>query len=143
MLKIFLNKNTKDTRFKNAEQSLLPVDICLVPSVDNIAGTMSVTVEATPGGTAVAEGPSCFDSSYDIYLRPCFEDIIDDINVTLTESVPDQIMLSHNELYGSHFRDEPQCKITFRVNVTEHILPTTSNSSPQPLIPATGIFHEH
>ena len=117
MLKIYLNDNTEDARFKNAEQSLLPVDIRLIPSVNNTAGAMSVTIEANPGGTAVAEGG--FDSSYDIYLRPCSGHLLDDIKVTLTESVPDQIMLSHNELFGSHFSADPQCKITITVNAID------------------------
>ena len=45
---------TRDPRFNTTEQTLLPVDIRLIPSMDNDAGAMSVTVHEKGGSTAVA-----------------------------------------------------------------------------------------
>lgn len=47
MLKILVDLDggkTKDDRFINTEQSVLPVDIILLPSINNTAGAKSVAV---------------------------------------------------------------------------------------------------
>ena len=55
---------TKDERFKMTEQSVLPIDITLIPSINNTAGARSVTVKESIDGTFVAEGPNGFNSTY-------------------------------------------------------------------------------
>ena len=105
---------TEDPHFNITEQSLLPVDIKLMPSLNNIAGAKSVTIQEQPAGTVVAEGPNGFSSSYDVYLRPCSKGLLDQIEVTMLESVPDQIDLSANVLTGDNFTDE--CKAVVEVS---------------------------
>ena len=113
-----LTGNTRDTRFNATDQSLLPIDIRLMPSVNNTAGAMSVTIEEQRGGTTVAEGIKGFSSTYDVYLRPCSHELLEVINVTMVESVPDQINLSVNELNGTHFNNV-ECKATVVVDAFE------------------------
>ena len=60
---------TKDVRYINTEQSMLPVNIVLLPSIYNTAGAKSVYVRENSAGTAIAEGNNGFGSSYDVYLR--------------------------------------------------------------------------
>jgi hypothetical protein len=75
MLKLLVDLDggkTKDYRFINTEQSVLPVDIVLLPSKYNTAGAKSVYVRQSPGGTKVVEGTyNGFESTYDVYLCPC------------------------------------------------------------------------
>jgi len=104
---------TEDIRFINAEQSLLPIDITLIPSKTNADGAMSVTIDEKPDGTIVAEGQYGFSSSYDIYLRPCSSELRDVIEVTTVESVPNQLNLSTTNVTGKDFGNE--CKATVEV----------------------------
>lgn len=48
--------NTKDPRFVATEQSLLPIDIKLIPGLDNVDGAIALTVDEGPDGTLVLEG---------------------------------------------------------------------------------------
>ena len=91
MVQLYLSDNTKDTRFSGTGQSLLPIDIRLIPSLSNTDGAMSVTIEEKRSGTTVAEGPNGFSSSYDVYLRPCSQELRDVVNVTMIESEANQI----------------------------------------------------
>lgn len=113
--------NTKDQRFVNAKQSLLPVDIKLIPSIGNVAGAKSVTIDEHSSGTVVAEGPKGFGSSYDIYLRPCLPELRSIVKVSMIESVPDQIRLSHPVLYGEDFNNA-ECKATVVVSAVDDSL---------------------
>jgi len=119
MLKILVDVdggNTNDERFIATEQSLLPVDIKLIPAMDNVAGAKSVTIDELPGGTVVAEGKFGFNTTYDIYLRPCSQELRDIIEVTMVESVPNQIILSHSKLDGDDFDSTSGCKATVSVS---------------------------
>ena len=111
---------TKDPRFITTEQTLLPVDIRLIPSINNDAGAMSVTVHETEGSTAVAEGNDDhgFTDSYDIYLRPCGSDaaLKNDVMIVIEESVTSQVKISPPTLYGSDFDVTTDCKATVMVS---------------------------
>lgn len=105
-------RNTQDKRFIRTEQSLLPVSIRLIPSINNTNGAKSLSVVEQTGGSSVMEGPYGFHTEYDMYLRPC--SLIDDIRVIMDVSVPDQLFLSKTELTGSDFQNE-ECKATVEV----------------------------
>lgn len=120
MLKILVDVDgdkTKDERFVNTEQSVLPVDIVLLPSLDNTAGAKSVFVRESLNGTTVAEGDKGFPASYDIYLRPCSAEMRNAIGVEMASTVPDQIVISPPELTGVHFNDD--CKATVWVTAVD------------------------
>ena len=68
-------------------------------------------------GINVAEGSNGFDSSYDVYLRPCSGEMLDAISIELTPSVPDQIEFDPLELTGTHFTAE--CKATISVSAID------------------------
>ena len=109
--------NTQDARFNRTEQSLLPIDIRLLPSLNNTNGAKSVSVVEKNGGTAVMEGPNGFNSTYDVYLRPCNNTLFGDIQVTMKMSVPGQLKLSPNVLSWSHFSDK--CKASVEVEALD------------------------
>jgi hypothetical protein len=68
MRKIELDhQQTRDEQFQQTQQLLLPVDICLMPSLNNTMGAKSVSVVERVGGTAVMEGPYGFNATYDIH----------------------------------------------------------------------------
>jgi len=104
--------NTKDERFARTQQTLLPVDIRLIPSRNNAKGAKSISIVEQSGGSAVMEGPNGFHAEYEMYLRPC--SLISDIRVNMEMSVPDQLILSKTELTGSDFQNE-ECKATVEV----------------------------
>lgn len=110
---------TKDPLFLAAEQSLLPVDIKLMPSKWSTTGAKAVTIDERPGGTVVAEGPDGFNSTYDVYVRPC--SLLDDIKIRLVESVPNQVVLNVNELTKADF-DTVDCKATVEVSAFDDTL---------------------
>ena len=74
---------------------------------------MSVSVVEGPEGTAVLENG--FNASYDVYLRPCSDDLLDIINVTMYQSVSGQIELNTTELLGADFNNS-ECKATVEVS---------------------------
>ena len=108
-----LQITTTDERFSLTNQTLLPIDIKLIPGMDNDAGAKSITIEEGLAGTAVMEGG--FNASYDVTLRPCSDELIRDVVVTLEESVPGQLNLSTRELNGTDF-DKNSCTATVDVS---------------------------
>ena len=74
---------------------------------------MAVSVVEGPEGTAVLENG--FNASYDVYLRPCSDDLLDIINVTMYQSVSGQIELNTSELLGADFNNS-ECKATVEVS---------------------------
>jgi hypothetical protein len=121
MLKLLVDLDggkTKDYRFINTEQSVLPVDIVLLPSLYNTAGAKSVYVRQSSTGTQVAEGSNGFESSYDVYLRPCSGEMLDAIHVQMTSTIPDQIVITPSELEGSNFSND-ECKATVTVSAID------------------------
>ena len=121
MIKIELDQQkTRDERFKQTQQSLLPVDIRLMPSLNNTMGAKSVSVVEKEGGTAVMEGPYGFNATYDIHLRPCSNQFLNDIKVTMIMSVESQLILNATVLTGSQF--DQKCKATIHVAANDDIL---------------------
>lgn len=121
VLKILVNSDidkTKDSRFINTKQSILPVDIVLLPSLYNTAGAKSVYIEQSHSGTRVAEGSNGFESTYSVYLRPCSDEMLDAIQVDMTSTVQDQIVITPSELIRSHF-DNAECKATVTVSAVD------------------------
>jgi hypothetical protein len=117
MIKIELDhQKTCDEQFQQTQQSLLPVDIRLMPSLNNTIGAKSVSIVERVGGTAVMEGPYGFNATYDIHLRPCLNQLFNDIKVTMTMSVESQLILNATVLTGS--QSNQQCKAT--VNIAEN-----------------------
>jgi hypothetical protein len=119
MLKLLVDLdggNTKDERFIQAQQSLLPIDIRLLPSLTNTNGAKSVSIVERVGGSNVMEGLQGFNTSYDVYLRPC--SLASDVKITMDMSVPDQLSLSTTELIGSDF-DNDECKATVVVSAID------------------------
>ena len=108
---------TKDSRFNATEQTLLPVDIRLIPSMNSGAGAMSVTVNETGGSTAVAEGDQGFIDTYEVYLRPCGQNSpVDDVIIIIEESVTSQVVLSPPNLTSSDFNTATGCRATVTVS---------------------------
>jgi hypothetical protein len=121
MIKIELDQQkTGDERFRQAQQSLLPVDIRLMPALNNTMGAKSVSVVEKVGGTAVMEGPYGFNATYDIHLRPCSIQLLDNIKVTMITSVESQLILNSTVLTGSQF--DQKCKATINVAANDDIL---------------------
>lgn len=114
MLNLFVELETLDYRFINTEQAVLPVSIVLLPSIQNTAGAKSVFVKQSSGGTKVAEGSNGFESSYDVYLRPCSDEMLSVVQVEMSSTVQDQISITPSELVGSDF-DNGECKATVTV----------------------------
>jgi hypothetical protein len=119
MLKVLVDLdggNTQDVRFVQTQQSLLPVDVRLIPSLNNTNGAKSVSVVERTDGSSVMEGPHGFHAYYDVYLRPC--SLSEDIKVIMNVSVPDQLILSRTELTGLDFQNSG-CKATVEVRAID------------------------
>ena len=114
MLNIFVDLQTQDYRFINTEQAVVPVNIVLLPSMQNTAGAKSLFVKESLEGTKVAEGTNGFDSTYDVLLRPCSDEMLDVIQVQMSSTIQDQISITPSELVRSHF-DNEECKATVTV----------------------------
>jgi hypothetical protein len=115
MLKILVDLdggNTKDERFIQTEQSLIPVDIRLIPSVNNTNGAKSVSIVERLGGLSVMEGMRGFNTSYDVYVRPC--SLANDIKITMDMSVANQLILNKTVLTSSDFEND-ECKAVVEV----------------------------
>lgn len=108
------NGTTTDERFLRTEQSVLPIDIKLIPGMNNSAGAKSITIEEDRSGTAVTEGPEGFNATYDLILRPCSDELLQAVVVELEESVPDQLNLSTTVLDGTDF-NSTTCRATVKV----------------------------
>ena len=115
MLNLFVELETLDYRFINTEQAVLPVSIVLLPSIQNTAGAKSVFVKQSSGGTKVAEGSNGFESSYDVYLRPCSDEMLSVVQVEISSTVQDQISITPSELVGTDFDNGEECKATVTV----------------------------
>lgn len=155
LIKIDVDLNegtTEDQRFINTEQSLLPVDIKLIPGMDNVDGAKAVTIVEDLSGTSVAEGSYGFNATYDVYLRPCSEELLQDIRVTLEESVSGQIVLTPSELSGTNFNNS-QCKATVEVSAVDdgfaegdhyanirHVVTNSSSNRPIYLTDGSPLF---
>ena len=87
-------------------------------STNNTAGAKSVTIDEQPGGTVVAEGPSGFGTSYDVYLRTCSSELLDMIDVTMVDSPSSQIILNPPKLDGTNFNNS-DCKATVQVSAVD------------------------
>ena len=68
-------------------------------------------------GTKVSEGTNGFDSTYDIYLRPCSSEMLDTISVQMTPTVANQIVIEPSELSGAHFATD--CKVSVTVSAVD------------------------
>jgi Ca2+-binding RTX toxin-like protein len=98
MIKIDLNiEGTSDERFKGTQQSILPVDVKLLPGKANLKAK-SVTVFQPTGRTVVAEGEMGFNATYNVLLRPCTEAMAKETKVTIGQSVTRQLGLSQFEI---------------------------------------------
>lgn len=104
---------TTDETFRRTEQSLLPINVKLVPAMNTLEAK-SITVVEHKSTTSVAEGENGFGASYDIYLRPCTPAMRNEIYLNITESVPGQLILNKQILNGDDWGSD--CKFT--VNVT-------------------------
>ena len=102
-----------DERFIDAEQSILPVQVRLIPHIDS-AQAKSATIVEREGGTFVAEGQFGFGSSYEIYLRPCNAELLDVIELNVIPTVPNQLEFSNNTISGSDFNNS-DCKTTISI----------------------------
>lgn len=69
-------------------------------------------------GTSVMEGSNGFDSTYDIYLRPCSAEMLEIIRIQITSTNTDQITMSPSELTGTHF-DNAECKYTVGISAVD------------------------
>ena len=125
MIKLLVDvdgNKTKDSRYINTEQSVLPVDITLLPSINNTDGAKSVYVRESSTGTAVMEGDNGFESTYDVYLRPCSGEMLDAVHVQMTTTNQDQVVLTPSELTGTHFVND-ECKATVTVSAVDDVMP--------------------
>lgn len=104
---------TTDINFESTEQSILPIDIKLLPSPLNPIAK-AVSVIEPDRRTAVAEGPEGYSDSYDVYLRPC--DMATKTNTVLSviQSVQGEIIVSPSSVSGSTWGSD--CKVTISVS---------------------------
>lgn len=116
-LMITFEVGSGDNRFVAAEQSILPVQVRLIPQINSVRAK-SATIVERDGGTSVAEGQFGFESSYDIYLRPCNAGLLDVIELNVIPTVPNQLELSSNTLFGSDFSNA-DCKATIFVSAID------------------------
>jgi hypothetical protein len=127
LLTLIVNADvTDDTRFVATEQSLLPISMKLLPSRTNTEAK-SVTVIEPTGETKVREQGS--GSSYDVYLRPCNQDMAENTRLVITATVGGQVQLDRTTMEeGTEFvitgstawnvdatDDEDKCKVTVSV----------------------------
>jgi len=105
---------TDDKRFASAGQSIASIRIILVPSrMDTEA--IAVTVVEPTGVTSIAEGTDGFESTYNIYLRPCNDQFADEVAVFIVPSAPHQVVLSNSIITGELWNVEEGCKTTVSV----------------------------
>ena len=101
-----------DERFIATEQSIIPIDIKLIPSKTS-EQAKSITIVEPTGKTIVAEGENGFGASYDIYLRPCSDEMKSDTELWINETVPDQVILDMYYINGDDWGTD--CKVTVNV----------------------------
>lgn len=122
MIRINLSGNidNADRRFVNTKQSILPVDVLLLPALDSLKAK-SVTVVQPTGKTAVIEGGD--KATYDVYLRPCNSSMISSVQVNVSQSVLNQLELT-GDIVGStiKFNETKGCKSTVEVSAQDDLL---------------------
>ena len=98
LIKINLNVElTTDPGFKATNQSILPVDVRLIPGIEN-KNAKSVTVFQPTGRTLVAEGDDGFDATYSVFLRPCTNEMAMNTKLSIVQSVAGQVQLDKSEI---------------------------------------------
>lgn len=81
--------------------------------MDNAGGAKAVSVVERLEGTTVVENGR--NATYDVYLRPCSDELLNSVLVTMNVSVSNQINLNTTELRGADF-EQPLCKATVEVS---------------------------
>ena len=92
--------STVDERFTATAQSILPVDVKLIPGKENTKAK-SVTVFQPTGRTVVAEGDDGFSATYNVFLRPCTPAMANQTTLTILQSVAGQLELSNSVISGA------------------------------------------
>ena len=119
LIKISLNTDTTDQRFTATKQTILPVDVKLIPGNGNMMAK-SVTVFQPTGRTVVAEGDDGFSATYNVLLRPCTYDMASQTTLTIAQSVADQVELSHSEITGVNgWNVTGGCNVSITVNPSD------------------------
>ncbi|CAB9505197.1 Kringle domain [Seminavis robusta] len=114
LISLDLSTLTEDTLYNTSEQAIQPIYNMLIPRKDGSSGAKSVTIIEPTGETVVAEGDTHgFDATYDIYLRPCTDDMKATTTVNITETVSGQVTFSPSSITGDEWGDE--CKVTVTV----------------------------
>ena len=84
---------TNDSRFQDTQQQLNPVPVMLIPGM-HTENAMSVTIVESNMGSTVVEGPEGNNAtSYDIYLRPCTEEMMNNTVLFIEPDCPGQVLL--------------------------------------------------
>jgi hypothetical protein len=124
LITINLSTATTDQRFTATEQSIFPVDVRLIPGIENVKAK-SVTVFQPTGRTVVAEGDHGFDATYNVFLRPCTNDMATQTKLTIAQSVAGQLSLSHSEIFGigeDNWNVDGDCNVTITVHPSDDYL---------------------
>ena len=110
---------TGDENFRRTEQSLIPINVKLIPSKETVEAKSITVVEHEPE-TVVAEGPNGFDAKYDIYLRPCTPEMKNETFLDISQSVPDQVVVDKQILNGPDWGKD--CKVTVTVSAVDEAI---------------------
>jgi len=107
-------ERTFDNRFKDLQQSLLPITARLLPRRDSTE-VKSVAVVQPSGKMFVVEGGD--DATYDVYLRPCTGDM-KALEVNIEPTVANQVILTPERItdWGA------DCKVTVNVAAVDDSL---------------------
>jgi len=112
------NVTTDDENFIKTAQTILPVNVKLIPGANNTKAK-AVTVVDPDGSTIVAEGNSTtrITASYEIYLRPCTIGMKEETFLQIVESVPGQLQLSKYNINGVEWGSE--CKVDIDITAVD------------------------
>jgi hypothetical protein len=118
LISIELSALTNDPAFKDTQQAIQPIYNKLIPRKDGSFGAKSITVIEPAGETVVVEGGTYgYGSTYDVYLRPCTEDMKANTVVRVDETVSGQVNVSPSLIRGADWGDT--CKVTVSVNAVD------------------------
>lgn len=120
LIRLSLSDRTMDERFLATEQSVLPIDVLLIPALDS-ANAKSVAIVEPTGKTAVIEGGDA--ATYDVYLRPCTTNFIGNVQVKVSQTVLNQVNLT-GDISGDtiNFSVDSYCKSTILVKARADLI---------------------
>ncbi|GAX18396.1 hypothetical protein FisN_2Lh003 [Fistulifera solaris] len=104
-----------DLRFETTAQTIRPVSVKLLPA-KNSPLAKSVTVVQPDGDINVGEGDQGWSSSYDVYLRPCTNAMIQNTIVEIVPTETGRVTVNPEVIDSAHWGSQAGgCKVTVQV----------------------------